>query len=474
MKKILCGLLILVMALGIFSACRPNIMDKENDDYEVNLDIDKNITATLRILIPNTDGGQEEKYMDALIPGFNELYPNVTIEYDRRAISDSKYAESISSAIASGEVPDLFYTNTVYYYYLVSKNCIVSLEPYYAAEEQLYKDTNGAEGLSLETDYYKSFFDMSMYEGKRYVVPRSMDSVVTYYNTEFLQAAGISLDDVRLQSTEENPFTWDDLVSLCEEVNTFILSDEGIAAGYGNAYALQGDFDWEAVFNAVMESYGSQAFDEDGNITIDSEETLEMANMLRDLYNEGRIMRSTTSGSQFSNGKVAFHFSSSGPASMALNAGVNGKFDALPFPLIGENPSIGCGFAGWGISSTTSGEQRDLAWAFLKYMISYDGQMALINAGLATPSIRIDLAEEKQWSKGFENINLDAWLQWDEYKVSSKFFITQDPSATFDIYRALQNFMKNLVDPMTMGSSVKSVEKCIDTVAEDLAEAIAL
>ena len=135
MKKILC----------VFTACRPNIMNKEDDDYKVNLDVDKNITATLRILIPNTDGGQEEKYMDALVPGFNELYPNVTVEYDRRAISDSKYAESISSAIASGEVPDLFYTNTVYYYYLVSKNCIVSLEPYYAAEEQLYKDTNGEE-----------------------------------------------------------------------------------------------------------------------------------------------------------------------------------------------------------------------------------------------------------------------------------------------------------------------------------------
>ena len=85
---------------------------------------------------------------------------------------------------------------------------------------------------------------MSMYDGKRYVVPRSMDSVVTYYNTEFLQAAGISLEDERLQSTEENPFTWDDLVSLCKEVNTFILSDEGTAAGYGNAYALQGDFEF--------------------------------------------------------------------------------------------------------------------------------------------------------------------------------------------------------------------------------------
>ena len=98
--------------------------------------------------------------------------------------------------------------------------------------------------------------------------------------------------------------------------------------------------------------------------------------------------------------------------------------------------------------------------------------MALINAGLATPSIRIDLAEEKQWSKGYEHINLDAWLQWSDYKVSSQFFITQDPSATFDIYSALQNFMNNLTDPTSMGSSVRSVEMCIDIAAEDLAAAV--
>ena len=38
--------------------------------------------------------------------------------------------------------------------------------------------------------------------------------------------------------------------------------------------------------------------------------------------------------------------------------------------------------------------------------------------------------EGKTWSKGYSDINLDAWLQWRNYKVSSKFFITQDPSAT--------------------------------------------
>ena len=483
MKKILCAALALVLSVGLFSACRPKIIQKPDTDYDVNIDIASDTEGTLRILVPTTDGGMEEGYIEALIPGFNELFPKVEIQLDRRAISDDRYMETISSAISSGEVPDLFYTNTVYYYYLVAENCIISLEPYYAAEQARYNETGGQEGLSLDADYYTEFFDMSTYDGNRYVVPRSMDSVVTYYNTEMLADAGINVKtDERLQSTEENPFTWNDLVSLCEEVSDYLVSAEG-QQKYPLGYALQADLDWEAVFNAIMVSYGSQAFDEEGNVAIDSEATTAMATMLRNLYEDGgdyRIVRSNTSGSSFANGRVAFHFSSSGPASMALNAGVNGKFDALPFPLILDedagltNPAIGCGFAGWGISSLADETTRDLAWQFLKYMISYDGQQALINAGMATPSIRIDLAEGKTWSKGYSDINLDAWLQWRNYKVSSKFFITQDPSATFDIYSALQNFMRNLVDPgLTGATAPRSVEMCIAICEEDLTEAIA-
>lgn len=472
MKKIFCTILAVMLVVVAFAGCRPRILEEQPTDYPVNIDVDRNTEATLRILVPTTDGGMEEAYINALTPGFQEMFPHVEIELDRRAISDDRYVETIASIVASDEIPDLFYANTVFYYYLVSRNCVRSLEPYYAAEEARYNETNGEQGLSLETDYYESFFNMSMHDGNRYIVPRSMDSVVTYYNTEFLQAAGISLDDERLESTTENPFTWDDLMSLSKEVSDFILSDEGRAAGYNNAYAIQADFDWEAVFNAVMVSYGSEAFDENGNVAIDSEETRAMANMLRDAYNSGRIFRSNTSGSSFANGMCAFHFSSSGPSRMAVNETIADCFNALPFPLIGENPAIGCGFAGWGISATASDTNRDLAWQFLKYMISEEGQMALINAGLATPSIRIDLAEEKQWSKGFDHINLDAWLQWDQYKVSSQFFVTQDPSHTFDIYSALQVFMRNLVDPYLTGSEVRSVDMCIQMAEEALTEAI--
>ncbi len=460
MKKVFCTIMALLMLVMLFTACKPNIIKKPNEDYEVNLDIDRNITETLRILVPSNDGDLEAGYIEALIPGFKEMFPNVTIKLDRRTISDEKYAESVSAAIASGNVPDLFYTNTAFYYYLVAKNCVISLEPYYEASEK-------AGVFDMDADFYTSFFNMSVYEGERYIVPRSMDSVVSYYNTEILEAAGI---DPKTDKRFNNSWTWDDLISVCQDVNDFITSPAGKAAGYGDCYALQADFDWEAVFNALMLSYGVNAFDENGDVAIDCPEMYELANMLRDLKKEGRILKESTSGFRFTNGKCAFYFSSLGPSRMDLNASVKGKFDVLPFPLIMAKgtPYIGCGFAGWGISSTAEGVKRDLAWQFLNYMISREGQMALINNGLATPSIRVELAEEKQWSKGYSDLNLDAWLVGEEYKVSSKFFTKHDPSCSFDILTELQAFWLNLTD-----STSKSVESCIKTCVEALEKATA-
>lgn len=454
-RKIFVALLALMMMFCAVG-CKPNILEKPDDEFSVSLDVPSDITETLTIMIPNNDGDVERSYIQALIPGFQEMYPNVTIKFDARPISDDKYAESVSAAIASGNVPDLFWTNTLFYYYLIAKNCVVSLEPYYEAEAN-------AGTLDLAGEYYEAFFNMSTYEDKRYIVPRSMDSVVTYYNTELLTAAGIDYEnDPRMT----NEWTWEDLMSLCNQVSAFIMSEEGKAQGYGNCYALQPEFSWEAVFNPVMLSYGSDIFADDGSVAIDSAETLEMANMIRGLKENGRVLRDSTSGSTFTNGKVAFSFSSSGPAKMDRNVQVSGKFDALPFPLIGENPNIGCGFVGYGISSKTEGTKRDLAWQFLKYMISKKGQMELINGGLATPSIRVDLAEEKEWSKGFQNLNLDAWLVGENYKVCSNFYMKHDPSCSFDILNAVQAFMNNLTD------STKSVQKCIEECKSALQEAI--
>lgn len=457
MKKILVLLFSAVLVLCSGTACAPRINSEKGDgDYEVNLEVDPEIEETLRILVPSNDGDLERGYIEALIPGFQQKFKNVTVELDRRTISDEKYAESIGNAISSSNPPDLYYTNTVFYYYLVAKNCIVNLEPYYRASEE-------AGIFDIDADFYSAFFDMSAYKGKRYVVPRSADSVVCYYNKDILTAAGIN------PATDErfsNDWSWSNLISVCTDLSDYFKSAEGKAAGYGDAYALMGEFDWEAVFNALMGSYGSEAFGADGSVAIDSAETREMSEMLHGLKAEGRVIRPSDSRSTFLNGKTAFLFSSKGVSNIDKNVQIQGKFDVLPFPLIGENAQVGCGFAGWGISTKLDGAKRDLAWQFLYYMISNEGQMALMNAGLSTPPIRVDLAEEKSWAKGYSSLNLDAFLVHEPRKISSKFFTLHDPGCTFDTLMALQDFMKNLTE------SDKSVEWCIQNASDDLEEAI--
>ena len=458
-NKILAAIAVAVLSLSFLGGCGQKINESQPDDYEVNLDVDKNTEATLSVMVPSGDGGLEAKYVEAIAEGFKELFPKVKVTLDYRDISDNGYAASINSAIASGKAPDLFYTNTGFYYYLISKNCIVNLEPYYKAAKD-------AGVLNLESDYYTSFFSMSEYDGKRYVVPRSMDSVVTYYNTDILAAAGI---DPKTDARFNNDFTWEQFNSLLDDVNTYLTSAQAKTDGYADCYALDPCFEWEAVYNPIMQSYGANIFDENGNITVESENMTEMATMINTISKKGRIIKPYSSAYNFKAGKCAFFFSSYGPTKMNEELAVRGKFDALPFPLIGENGKIGCGFAGWGISSRSSATQRNLAWQFLSYMISKEGQMALINNGLATPSIRIDLAEEKQWSKGFENLNLDAWLVSEDKKICTDYFVKFDPSKMFGIQNAVQNFMKNISD----FSKNNSVTYFIGSFKSDLEAAIA-
>lgn len=458
-NKILAAIAVAVLSLSFLGGCGPKINESQPDNYEVNLNVDKNTEATLSVMVPSGDGGLEAKYVEAIAEGFKELFPKVKVTLDYRDISDNGYAASINSAIASGKALDLFYTNTGFYYYLISKNCIVNLEPYYKAAKD-------AGVLNLESDYYTSFFSMSEYDGKRYVVPRSMDSVVTYYNTDILAAAGI---DPKTDARFNNAFTWEQFNSLLDDVNTYLTSAQAKTDGYADCYALDPCFEWEAVYNPIMQSYGANIFDENGNITVESENMTEMATMINTISKKGRIIKPYSSAYNFKAGKCAFFFSSYGPTKMNEELAVRGKFDALPFPLIGENGKIGCGFAGWGISSRSSATQRDLAWQFLSYMISKEGQMALINNGLATPSIRIDLAEEKQWSKGFENLNLDAWLVSEDKKICTDYFVKFDPSKMFGIQNAVQNFMKNISD----FSKNNSVTYFIGSFKSDLEAAIA-
>ena len=98
-NKILAAVSAAVLSLSLFGGCKPKINEKPSDDYEVNLNVDKNTEATLSVMVPSGDGGLEAKYVEALAEGFKELFPKVTVKLDYRDISDNSYAASVNAAI---------------------------------------------------------------------------------------------------------------------------------------------------------------------------------------------------------------------------------------------------------------------------------------------------------------------------------------------------------------------------------------
>ena len=442
----------LLSAFGAVGCGKPNLLSGMDQDYDVNINLDPNISATLTVLVPSTDGGVESTIIDTLAKGFKEKYPNVTIQKRADMISDEMYMDTIGTLVQSKTMPDLVYTNTAMYYYLVSKHVIVNLDPFFEA-------TTEAGTLDL-ADYYDEYFNMATYEDKKYVMPRNADTVVTYFNTEMLEDAGISTSGTNKDSRLSNNWTWENFISVCEDLVAHWDTDRN---KYANYYCIrQTVFDWESIWNPIMQSFGANAY-ENGQVALDSQATRDFAQLYKSLV-EKRIVPSWDSGSnsRFTNGNAAFEFSSNGPAEINKTETVKGKFDILPFPLVnGENAKIGTGFAGWGISSTS--QNRDLAWAFLHYMISEEGQLAMsANGSSTTPSLLRSITEEKTWAREFTNLNLDAFMAHSNKKIISEYFKQLDPSHMFDIQYALQRFARNCL------TSTTTIANCISIAVNEL------
>lgn len=455
MKKLLTLSLAILLLFSVFTACSPKVNDKPKDDFEVNVNIDKNITATLEIMVPDNDQNREKSIIDAVAKGFNIQYPNVTIKTRGAEISDEKYMETIGSLLQVNRVPDLVYTNTALYYYLISKNVVLPLNAYFDAAID-------ADLLDM-ADYHEEYFDMASYEGKRYAMPRNADTVVTYYNKDMLEAAGIVTSGPNKDARLSNDWTWDDFVSINKDLVTFWDKDR---VTYNKYYGIrQTVLDWESIWNPLMLSMGASVY-KDGAPNANSTEMKAFANLYKELVTE-KITPAWDSGSEsrFSTGTAAFEFASDSPGFMSRDEAVKGKFDILPFPKAGDNGKIGTGFAGWGIYSGS--KNADLAWAFLQYLISYEGQMAIISGNpYSTPSVLRSINEEKGWTKGYESLNIDAFMYNGENKVTPQYFKGFDPKYMFEIQYAIQDFTHNILN------SKKSVDDAISLATTKLAAAI--
>ena len=90
---------------------------------------------------------------------------------------------------------------------------------------------------------------------------------------------------------------------------------------------------------------------------------------------------------------------------------VSDYYDVVTMPVIPGHEKIGCGAAGYSVYDGS--ENKDLAWQFLKILLSKEGQNIMADSGSNYVPVRKDMADytnpENHWGKGYEDLNLSAY-----------------------------------------------------------------
>lgn len=439
--KITSIIIAVLLALGVvgFVGCgRPGGGGNVVNDYTPNLDVDYEITDSLKVGI--TADARERELIDGLAAGFNEIFPNVKVEVE--VIQGTNYASALSSYYQAdisnpGTMPDILWMNSAEMFPLIEESLFLNLDGYINAE------------LERDPEFLDPFYEemwalgQQNFDGSQYLIPRSADRVVTHINKGIFEDAGVDMSKVK------NGWTWQDFLDTCETIRQYFDAN-----GMQSQYVIDAYINWEAVMYPVFVSNGCTVFDENNNLVVDSTEGRAALEMMNELVEKRYVAPlNSTAQANYEGGQGAMLFHSA-PASKYYTL-LGEDYDLVTFPLIGDNPKIGTGVPGYCIYNKT--QKRDLAWQFLKYMVSEDGQNAFAKAGATNPPIRKDMADPKTnlWGQGangeYAHLNMEAYTYKVEYNQPTDFFLSFPAKKQTELIQNLSDLVTNYLARPGMG-----------------------
>ena len=382
--------------------------------------------------------GGEVELMELFKEAYEKKNPDVNIE-----IKDFKGAlfESYMSKYAMSEkdLPMMIWMPDDQFDYYAAGGYFVDLRKYYeqdaATDYSLYY-----ESMLHAASYSDEFRPTTSYTGEFtvaggksdsrqygvYFAPRDYNQIAIVYNKKLFNNFGIEVPDT------SNGWTFAEYVALIQEIEGKIKAggNKDLAKRAANLM-----LPWEPAYTTIFNALGSDGLVKDGAYNADSEKNKQICEYL---YNEIYCTKQRfDTNNSFTNGTV-FMMTASRPliksyADKIKNSDGTPAIDFLPYPA--EYVAAGC--SGYGITSiheketqTVNGVTKtvgELAWDFIKFIISEEGQELSGASGYTQPILK-SLAETGSWLKAIdENLNHKAFAQGKE--LSQTIYNSFDPQS---------------------------------------------
>lgn len=307
----------------------------------------------------------DEPPTEALVEGFTEQYPNVTIEPQQTEFTD--YVMTITLSMSSEDPPDIAQYNPGAMGSLIPAGQILNLDEH--SQAYGWEDTFAPTSLeSLRTNESATEFGT----GSLYAVPGALSILGVFYNKDLLDQAGV----------EELPETLDEFEDALESVHadgTMPLSVGGLEVGSTHL--------WNAVLNGLGDEdayrdwvYGSS------ESTIETESAEQATRTLHQWADEGYMPEGANATSDndaqaaFANGESAFLVTGNwAAAELSEEMGDNVGFFLAPGSAEGDAPVASGASVSFAISSQT--DHDDVAAAFLDYLRSPEAAQIQLENG---------------------------------------------------------------------------------------------
>ena len=421
--------------------------------YTVDFDLPATTETTIKIGIPDND--PEKKKINAIITEFNKKYPRITVNISTFQISS--YATTIVQQGKAGLLSDVVWCNSSNYYVAVASGYALNLNDYIQQAKE-------AGAFDYEQDFTDEFKKMGKSNGNLYAIARSADSVVTFYNKEILTNAKVDLSIFR------NGWTWDDFLSVCAKLRKYYDDN-----GETKAYPIDSNIGWESVGYPLIKALGGEMFNDKGEFCLTQEVSDKVHAFIQDLVEKRYIPSGNDSVTSFESGTGAMLFQSASLDVYQSKATHKDKFDVVSFPLIGETPKIGFGFAGYFVNDAVKKDQTKLnaSLAFMTYLMSNEGQQVMAEkGGLYLPSIRKDLSAsnpDAKWCAEYKDkFNLEAYSYGAQYKVSMDFLQYVKPTLADSIVKKMNGYTGSYCVDKDAATAYRLFKSDIEEVLEDV------
>lgn len=359
-KKSLSILMVLLLALSIFTGCGNKANNEGSEDVANSADeaTEETVAEDVTIKYLTFSAGPDHiEDLEKMIAGFEAENPNIKVEYE--IVSYNDYFTKLQTVIASGTGPDTFELNYETFVTYASKDVLLDLTSYINEDNF---DVN---------IYNKKALDAFKFNGKQYGLVESFSNVVLFYNKDLFDGAGLDYPDAS--------WNWDKELEVAEKLTD---KENGI---WGTYSPIQF---WE--FYKTIEQNGGKIFNEDKTeVIINSENNVETLQWMIDKSSKYEVtpseaqMSGQSDGDLFKDGKIAM-----------LRTGI-WMFDSFKdadfqwdIALEPGNTQKSHHFFSNGVAINKDSENAEASWKWIKYFTSNsDATQIRIDSSWELPAI---------------------------------------------------------------------------------------